>query len=161
MTKSPRNQASSCIARTSNCAPINIDDKQKESEARASLSFAALERLPPVPFHHFPVVAAVNPPVRNPARARMRRMIPATTHPHIVGAVPTVIAIDPHHSSLRRIASNFHDRCRWSNANDNLRIRRRRHKGKSEQCCHCNFLHHWSFPPGGVNFRNPVVTPAC
>jgi len=135
--------------------------KQKKSEARAPLSFSSSPNLAPVSFHHLPVVAAVSPAVSNPALTRMRWTIPAAADPHIMSAIPTVIAVDPNIAAIRRRRATLHDRWRGRHANNNLRIRGRRQKGKSEQCCHCNFLHHQLSPPGYGFPEKSSCVPAC
>jgi hypothetical protein len=54
----------------------------------------------------------------------------------------------------------LNNRRRWSYANHNLRIRRRRHQSDSKQQCQCNFFHDESSPPGVLSYRNPACGPA-
>ena len=106
-----------------------------------SFCFGALCILAPVPFHHFPVVSSVHPMVGNPALTRPRRVIPMATHPDIASAIPTLITIHPDISAIGRRGTTLDDWGRWSDADNNLRIRGRRQESKSEQRCHCKFFH--------------------
>ena len=61
------------------------------------------------------------PPVSNPARTGMGRTLPAAGNPDEAGAIPAVIAIDPHETTLRWPAALFNDDGRRRNADYNLR----------------------------------------
>ena len=61
------------------------------------------------------------PPVRDPARSGMGRALPAAGNPDVAYAIPAMIAVDPHETTLRRPAALFMHRRRWANADHNLR----------------------------------------
>ena len=73
------------------------------------------------------------PPVSDPALALMGRTLPAAGNPDVVVAIPAVIAVDPHETTLRRPAALFNDRGRGANADHYLRKRCRRQQCESEQ----------------------------
>jgi len=139
-----------------------LKSKQKAGTAPRLLPLRIcwFSSLPPVPFPHFPVVVHTNPAVSNPMCAGVRRTIPVAGGPDVLAAVPTVKSIDPHIATVRRWPTTLNNGRRWSYANHNLRIRRRRHQCKSKQQCQCNFFHDESCPPGVLSFRNSTCGPA-
>jgi hypothetical protein len=72
------------------------------------------------------------PPVSDPALSLMGWTLPAAGNPDIVVALPAVIAIDPHKTTLRRPAALFVHGRRWANADHYLRKRCRREQCESE-----------------------------
>jgi hypothetical protein len=73
----------------------------------------------------------VNPAVRNPMTAWMRRTVPMACGPHIVAPIVALVAVNPYIASVWRIAADFDYRRRWTNANRNLRKRSRRSQNES------------------------------
>jgi hypothetical protein len=119
---------------------------------RVSIVYRCIGHLPPVSFLHLPMVAAVSPPVGDPALVFTGWTIPATGGPNVTVTLPTMVAVDPHVAPIRRRATAFVDRRRWANANRNLRKGGRGVESKSKQQRQCNLLHDESIPPG-LNFR--------
>jgi hypothetical protein len=106
------------------------------------------------------MVAAVNPPVRNPTLALMGRTIPAAWGPDVVVAFPVVITGDPYITAIGGPAAFFMDAWRRPDANHNLRKRSRRGESESEQQCQCNFFHDESNLLS-LSCRNHDRLPAC
>ena len=125
------------------------------SPAFLLLSFSLL----PVTFLHLPMVATVDPPVGNPTMVSLGWTIPAAGCPDVVIAFITVIAPDPHVTTIWWPATVFVHGPRWANADHNLRKRCRRAKCESKQECQCNLFHHESNPPEAVCFRGFVSVP--
>ena len=84
---------------------------------------------------------AMFPAMRDPVLASLRRSIIAAGRPDIMVAFVAVIAGLPFVSLAGRRPAPFVHGRGWSDANHDLRKRCRRDQGKSEQKCHCNFLH--------------------
>src|SRR5271163_67680 len=89
--------------------------------------------LPPVSFHQHPAAMAMDPAMRDPTGAGMRRMVPAAGSPHVVGPVPAVVAADPYKPGLRRRTWMLDHGHRRSNLNVYLRKRGRGQQRDSKQ----------------------------
>jgi hypothetical protein len=145
MTRWRRNPDSLSTARHCEANSSYFASKQKENEPVAPLSFCLNCSLTPMPFPHLPMIAAAFPAVSNPARASMGWTIPTARRPHVCPAFPAVIAVDPDIAAIRGWRTALDDRGRWRDANYNLRIGRRRHKGECKQQCQCSLFHNDSF----------------
>jgi len=118
--------------------------------------FASCTRnLPPVPFHKHPAIVMMDPPVRHPNRAGMRRTVPTAGNPHIAVAVPVMVARNPHVPAFRRWRPALNDRGRRSNANHNLRKRNCRRQTKGKKKCHQRFFHRNSILQAICRFPEP------
>ena len=87
------------------------------------------------------LAVTVDPVVGYPVLAVMRRLLVVAGRPDIMVGVVAMIPGLPHVALARRWAAPFIHWRGWPDANHNLRERCRRHQSKSEQQCHCNFLH--------------------
>ncbi len=127
------------------CEKIYFDDFRRKSSTKkrgvCPAFFVAEMRLLPVAFYQDILAMTMDPVVGDPVLAMMRRLLVVAGRPDIMVAVVAMIAGLPNVSlSGRRTAPFIHWRG-WSDANHDLRKRCGRHQSKSEQQCHCNFLH--------------------
>jgi len=77
-------------------------------------------QLLPVTVNQDPAIAAMLPVMSDPNGVLMRWMRPIAMHPDVVVTIPTVVAVNPHPSGVRRMFMMLND-WRWrSNADDNL-----------------------------------------
>jgi hypothetical protein len=101
----------------------------------------ALSRLLPVAFNQNVLAVAVDPVVGDPPLPPLGRPLVVTGCPDIMVAVVAVIPGLPNISLARRRAALLMHWRGWPDANHHLRKRCRRDQSKSEQKCHCDFLH--------------------
>jgi len=100
----------------------------------------------PVAFDPIPAAALVSPVPVDPDGIPARWFNIVAGHPDIAGAVPTVIAVDPHPSFVRNGAGMFDDDVRRFDLNIDML---REGWGDAEQCSCSNqkqFLHEWGCP---------------
>lgn len=89
---------------------------------------------------------AMDPVMRDPDGARMRRPAPIAMNPDVALAVPAVIAVNPYIAGMRARTVLFHNGSRRTDTNHHADLREgsRRGKGKREKTSQNSFLH--SFP---------------
>ena len=95
----------------------------------------------PVAFNQNILAVAVDPVMGDPPLTPVRRLLVVSSCPDIMVAVVAVIAGLPNVALARRRAALFVHWRGWRDADYDLRKRCRRDQSKSEQECHCDFLH--------------------
>ena len=100
------------MSRIAQCSISPIRRLQSSGKKRAGqpqLSSLLFSGLLPVAFDQNPAVAAMLPVMCDPDTAAMRRTYPMAVNPDVAVAVPTVVAVDPHPSLMRRMVVDLVD----------------------------------------------------